>query len=74
MSPDEIKSALSDRGLNDAIVRVDDNPERYRVTVKRLHNATVLAHSLIVDPDATPKDIDRIAHAFKVWWDNESAP
>lgn len=69
MTPEEIKSALADRGLTDAIVRLDYAAESYRVTVEREHNSRNVSHSKRIDNKPTQGELDAFAHAFKQWWD-----
>jgi hypothetical protein len=73
MTADEIKSALNDRGLTDAIVRLDYAGESYRISVERTHNEARVSHSKRVDNNPTTGELDAIAHAFKQWWDEERA-
>lgn len=69
MTPEQITSALADRGLTDAIVRLDYAGESYRITVEREHNARRVSHSKRIDTEPTQGDLDALAHAFKQWWD-----
>ncbi len=69
MTPAEIKSALADRGLTDALVRLDYAAESYHVTVEREHNSRSVSHSRRIDNNPTQGELDALAHAFKQWWD-----
>lgn len=69
MTADEIKSALADRGMTDAIVRTDYAGETFRVSVEREHNGRHVSHSKRIDDNPTSGELDALAHAFKQWWD-----
>lgn len=69
MTSDELKAALTDRGLTDAQVRLDYAGESFRVVVERQHNERHVSHSKRIDNNPTTGEIDALAHAFKQWWD-----
>ena len=71
MTEIEIKGALSDRGLTDALVRLDYAGESYRISVGREHNSRPVSFATRVDNNPTTGELDAIAHAFKQWWDEE---
>jgi len=71
VTADEIKSALADRGLTDATVRLDYAGESFRVSVERDYNERTVTHSKRIDNTPTTGELDAIAHAFKQWWDEE---
>jgi len=72
MTEIEIKGALADRGLTDALVRLDYAGESYRISVERTHNTRV-SHYKRIDNNPTTGELDALAHAFKQWWDEERA-
>ena len=69
MTADEIKAALSDRGLTDAIVRLDYAGGSYRVSVERQHSGRHVSYSKRVDLTPPTGDLDTTAHEGKQWWD-----
>ena len=69
MTADEIESALNDRGLTDAEVRLDYAGESFRISVERTHNEARVSYSKRIDNNPTTGELDALAHAFKQWWD-----